>query len=60
MASLPIHPMTCGCDRCPRPADDEGFQTFVMIVSGLGTGAILIGPIEAVRILSPLVAELIR
>ncbi len=59
MASVPIHPITCGCDRCPRPAD-EGVQTFVMIVSGLGTGAVLIGLIEAVRILSPFIAELIR
>lgn len=59
MASAPIHPMTCTCDRCPRAADD-GFQTFVMIVSGLGTGAVLVGLIEVVRTLSPLVAELIR
>ncbi len=60
MASLPLHPMTCGCDRCPGPADDDGFQTFVWIVSGLGTGAVLVGLIEAVRALSPFVAELIR
>jgi len=60
MASVPIHPMTCTCDRCPRAADDDGFQTFAMIVSGLGTGAVIVGLIEAVRTLSPLVAELIR
>jgi hypothetical protein len=49
MASLP-----------PRPADDGGFQTFVMIVSGIATGAVVTGLIEAVRTLSPFIAELIR
>jgi hypothetical protein len=59
MASAPIHPK-CTCDRRPRAADDDGFQTFVMIVSGLGTSAVIVGLIEAVRTLSPLVTELIR
>jgi hypothetical protein len=49
MASLP-----------PRPADDDGFHTFVMIVRGLATGAVLIGLIEAARPLAHLVTELIR
>ncbi len=60
MANAPIHLIKCTCDRCPRAADNGGFQTFVMIVSGLGTGAVIVGLIEAVRILSPLVTELIR
>lgn len=49
MASLP-----------PRPANDDGFHTFVMIVRGLATGAVLIGLIEAARTLAPFAAELIR
>ena len=44
----------------PRPADDDNFQTFVMIVSGIATGAVITGLIEAVRTLSPFIAELIR
>lgn len=60
MASLPLHPMACRCDRCPRPADDEGFQTFVMIVSGLATGAVMVGLLETARALGPFIAELIR
>lgn len=49
MASLP-----------PRPVDDDSFHTFVMIVRGLATGAVLVGLIEATRPLAPLVTELIR
>jgi len=49
MASLP-----------PRPADDDGFQTFVMIVSGTATGAVITGLIDAVRAVSPFIVELIR
>ncbi len=57
MASLPLHPMECACDRCP--GEEDGFQTFVWIVSGLGTGAILVGVIEAARMLTPYVQALI-
>jgi len=49
MASLP-----------PRPADDDGFQTFVMIVSGIATGAVITGLIDAARAVSPFIVELIR
>lgn len=49
MASLP-----------PRPADDDGFQTFVLIVRGLATGAVLVSLIEAARPFTHLVTELIR
>ena len=44
----------------PRPANDDAFHTFVMTVSGIATGAILVGLIEAARPLVHLVAELIR
>ena len=46
MASLPLHPMTCTCDRCPRAADDDGFAMCVGIVSGLATGGIMVALIE--------------
>ncbi len=58
MASAPAHPIECACDRCH--GEDDGFQTFVWIVSGLGTGAVLVGLIEAARLLTPYIAELIR
>ena len=61
MASAPpLHPMACTCDRCPSQTDDNGFQTFMMMVSGIATGAVLIGLIEAACTLAPFVAELIR
>jgi hypothetical protein len=57
MASRPPHPMECTSDRCP--GDDDSFQTFVWIVSGLGTGAVLVGLIEAARMLTPYVQAMI-
>ena len=44
----------------PRPANDDAFHTFVMTVSGIATGAVLVGLIEAARPLAHLVAEFIR
>jgi hypothetical protein len=50
--------------RQPAPIDqtdnDDGFYTFVMIVCGLATGAVLVALIEAARPLAHLIAELIR
>ncbi len=60
MASAPLHPMVCTCDRCPSQTDDDGFQTFMMMASGIATGAVLVGLIEAARTLAPYAAEMIR
>ena len=57
MASLPLHPMECTCDHCP--SDGDGFEIFVWIVSGLGTGAVLVGLLEAARMLTPYVQAMI-
>ncbi len=54
MASLPHRPAPA------TPANDDGFHTFVMIVRGLATGAVLVSLMEAARPLPHLIAELIR